>query len=403
VGDSYFGTIPHLLTGAVLNFPEEPETIAEDTREVGPNFVIYGPRQWESLVSDIHVKIIDTSPLKRFFYNLFMPVGHKIADIKFAGKTPSLFWKAIHGVAYWTLFRPLRDRLGLSHVRFAVTGSSVLSLDTFRLIHALGIELRQVYASTEAGFISSHSNGEVKFETVGRPALGTEVRLTEEGELLVRSSCMFTGYLKNEKKTAETFVKGWCHTNDAVNIDDEGHLVFLDRLEHLGILSSGAKYAPQYIEGRLRFSPYIKDTMVVGGKDKSFVSAIINIDFTMVGKWAERHRVPYTTFVDLSQKSGVADLIRRDLIRVNSYLPEQARVKRFVLMHKEFDPDEAELTRTRKLRREFLEEKYKDLINALYGQVEEVPVQANVTYRDGRKGTVSTTIKVRDVEGEEAK
>jgi long-chain acyl-CoA synthetase len=282
-------------------------------------------------------------------------------------------------------------------VRFAVTGSSVLSLDTFRLLHGLGIELRQVYASTEAGFISSHSNGEVKFETVGRPALGTEVRLTDEGELLVRSNCMFIGYLKNEKKTAETFVNGWCHTNDAVNIDDEGHLVFMDRLEHLGVLSSGVKYAPQYIEGRLRFSPYIKDAMVVGGKDKSFVSAIVNIDFTMVGKWAERHRVPYTTFVDLSQKSGVADLVRKDLQRVNSYLPEQARVKKFVLMHKEFDADEAELTRTRKIRREFVEEKYKDLIQAMYGQIEEVPVQANVTYRDGRKGTVSTTIKVREV------
>jgi long-chain acyl-CoA synthetase len=400
VGDSYFGTIPHLLTGAKLNFPEEPETIAEDTREVGPNFVVYGPRQWESLVSEIHVKIIDTSVLKRFVYNLFMPVGHKIADIKFQGKNPSLFWRLAHGIGYWALFRPLKDKIGLSNIRFAVTGSSVLSLDTFRLLHAIGIELRQVYASTEAGFISSHGNGEVKFETVGRPALGTEVRLTDEGELLVRSDCMFNGYLKNEKKTAETFVKGWCHTNDAVNIDSEGHLVFLDRLEHLGVLSSGVKYAPQYIEGRLRFSPYIKDAMVVGGKDKSFVSAIVNIDFAMVGKWAERNRVPFTTFVDLSQKNGVADLIRKDLTRVNGYLPEPARVKRFVLMHKEFDADEAELTRTRKLRREFMEDKYRDLIQAMYTGQEEVPVQAQVTYRDGRKGTVSTDIKVRDVEKE---
>ncbi|MBN1191355.1 MAG: AMP-binding protein [Dehalococcoidales bacterium] len=397
VGDSYFGTIPHLLTGAILNFPEEPETIADDTREVGPNFVIYGPRQWESLVSDIQVKILDTSALKRFFYLQFMPVGHKIADIKFQGKTPNLMWRTVNRLAYLCLFRPLKDKLGLSHVRFAVTGSSVLSLDTFRLIHAMGIELRQVYASTEAGFISSHSNGEVKFETVGRPALGTEVRITDEGELLVRSDCMFSGYLKNEKKTAETFVDGWCHTNDAVNIDDDGHLVFLDRLEHLGVLSSGAKYAPQYIEGRLRFSPYIKDAMVVGGKDKSFVSAIVNIDFSMVGKWAESHRVPFTTFVDLSQKAGVADLILNDLSRVNSFLPEEARVKKFVLMHKEFDPDEAELTRTRKLRREFMEEKYKDLIKAMYSNMEEVPIQANVTYRDGRKGTVSTMIKVRTV------
>jgi long-chain acyl-CoA synthetase len=398
VGDSYFGTIPHLLTGTVLNFPEEPETIAEDTREVGPNFVVYGPRQWESLVSDIHVKIMDTSFLKRWTYNLFIPVGHKMADIKFSGKRPNIFWKAANFIAHWALFRPLKDRLGLKEVRYAVTGSSVLSLDTFRLIHALGIELRQVYASTEAGFISSHSNGEVKFETLGRPALGTEVRITDEGELLVRSDCMFSGYLKNEKKTQETFVDGWCHTNDAVNIDDDGHLVFMDRLEHLGILRSGVRYAPQYIEGRLRFSPYIKDAMVVGGKDKDFVSAIINIDFSMVGKWAERRKVAYTTFVDLSQKPDVADLVLEDISRVNSFLPEQARVKKFVLMHKEFDPDEAELTRTRKLRREFMEEKYKDLILAMYEDKDEVPVQANVTYRDGRKGTVSTKIKVRSVD-----
>ncbi len=400
VGDSFFATIPHLLTGAKLNFPEEPETIAEDTREVGPNFVIYGPRQWEGLVSEIQVKMVDANPLKRLTYNIFLPVGHKIADIKFQGKTPNLFWRILHGIAYMALFRPLKDRLGLSKVRFAVTGSSVLSLDTFRLIHAIGVELRQCYASTEAGLISSHGRGEIKFESVGRPALGTELRITDEGELLVSSDCMFTGYHKDAEKTAATLINGWCHTGDAVNINEEGHLIFMDRLEHMGELSSGAKYAPQYIEGRLRFSPYIKDAMVIGGKDKEFVSAIINIDFAMVGKWAERNHIPYTTFVDLSQKKEVADLVQKDLVRVNSYLPELARVRRFVLMHKEFDPDEAELTRTRKLRREFMEERYKDLINAMYKNGQEIKVEAPVTYRDGRKGIVTTAIKVRDISGE---
>jgi long-chain acyl-CoA synthetase len=397
VGDSFFATIPHLLTGAKLNFPEEPETIAEDTREVGPNFVIYGPRQWEGLVSEIQVKMVDANPLKRFTYNLFLPVGHKIADIKFAGKTPNLFWRILHGIAYLALFRPLKDRLGLSKVRFAVTGSSVLSLDTFRLIHAIGVELRQCYASTEAGLISSHSRGEIKFESVGRPALGTSLRITDEGELLVKSDCMFTGYHKNEEKTKETLINGWCHTGDAVNINDDGHLIFMDRLEHMGQLKSGAKYAPQYIEGRLRFSPYIKDAMVIGGRDKDYVSSIINIDFAMVGKWAERNSIPYTTFVDLSQKKDVADLVRQDLERVNGYLPEQSRVQKFVLLHKEFDPDEAELTRTRKLRREFMEERYKELIEALYGNKDKVDVQAPVTYRDGRRGVVTTSIQVRNI------
>ena len=397
VGDSFFATIPHLLTGARLNFPEEPETITEDTRETGPHFVIYGPRQWEGLVSEIQVKIMDAHPLKRFCYHLFLPVGHKMADLRFQNRKPNLFWRALYGIAHLLLFRPLKDRLGLSRVRFAVTGSSVLSLDTFRLIHAIGIELRQNYASTEAGFISSHSQGEIDFESVGRPALNTEVRVTDEGELLVRSASMFSGYHKDPQKTAEVLVDGWCHTGDAVNIDDKGHLIFLDRLEHMGELSSGVRYAPQYIEGRLRFSPYIKDAMVIGGKDKDFVSAIINIDFTMVGKWAERNRLPYTTFVDLSQKKEVADLIEKDLARVNSYLPEPARVRRFVLMHKEFDPDEAELTRTRKLRREFMEERYKELIDAMYQDGKEVKVQAPVTYRDGRRGVVTTSIKVREV------
>ncbi|MFC1937110.1 AMP-binding protein [Chloroflexota bacterium] len=397
VGDSFFATIPHLLTGARLNFPEEPETIAEDTREVGPNFVIYGPRQWEGLVSEIQVKMMDANPLKRFCYHLFLPVGHKIADLNFQGKTPNLFWRAVYQLAYVLLFRPLKDRLGLTKIRFAVTGSSVLSLDTFRLIHAIGIELRQNYASTEAGFISSHGEEDIKFESVGRPALGTEVRVTDEGELLVRSDCMFSGYHKDAEKAKVTLIDGWCHTADAVHINDEGHLIFLDRLEHLGELSSGIKYAPQYIEGRLRFSPYIKDVMVIGGKDKEFVSAIINIDFAMVSKWAERNHIPFTTFVHLSQKKEVAELVQKDLSRVNSYLPEATRVRKFVLMHKEFDPDEAELTRTRKLRRDFMEKRYKQLIDAMYHDKEDIMVEAPVTYRDGRKGMVTTSIKVRTV------
>ena len=242
-----------------------------------------------------------------------------------------------------------------------------------------------------------NGKGEISFESVGRPAIGTEVRITDEGECLVRSDCMFSGYYKDPEKTAKTLINGWCHTKDAVHINERGHLIFMDRLEHMGELSSGIKYAPQYIEGRLRFSPYIKDVMVIGGKDKEFVSAIINMDFTMVGKWAERNRIPYTTFVDLSQKKEIADLVQKDLIRVNGYLPEQSRVKRFVLLHKEFDPDEAELTRTRKLRREFVEKRYKDLIDALYGDRDQVDTKAEVTYRDGRKGVVTTSIKVRSL------
>jgi len=225
-----------------------------------------------------------------------------------------------------------------------------------------------------------------------------EVRVSDEGELLVRSDCAFSAYLGEPEKTARIKKDGWVHTGDAVNINDKGHLIFLDRLEHMGELSTGAKYAPQYIEGRLRFSPYIKDAMVIGGKERDFVSAILNIDFAMVGKWAERRHIPYTTFVDLSQKSEVADLVRQDVARVNGYLPDHSRVQKFVLLHKEFDPDEAELTRTRKLRREFMEERYKDLISALYSSSDKVDIEASVVYRDGRKGVVTTGIRIRSME-----
>jgi len=324
-------------------------------------------------------------------------VGYRIAETRFKDREPNPFWRALHKIAVWFLFRPLKDKLGLSEVRFAVTGSSVLSLDTFRMIHAIGIELRQNYASTEAGFISSHGKGEIRFESVGRPALGIEVRIDKEGEALIRSDCMFTGYLNEPEKSAEAFQRGWFRTGDAVHITEEGHLIFLDRVKDMGELNTGVKYAPQYIEGRLRFSPYIKDAMVIGGRDRDCVTAIMNIDFTMISKWAQRKHLVFTTFVDLSQKDEVIDLVENDLLRVNSFLPEGARVQKFVLLHKEFDPDEAELTRTRKLRRDFMEEKYADLIGAMYGGLESVTVEAPVTYRDGRKGVVKTDIKVRTV------
>jgi long-chain acyl-CoA synthetase len=398
VGDSYFATIPHLITGARLNFPEEPETIAADTREVGPHFVIYGPRQWEALVSDIQIKMMDAHPFKRLAYRLFLPVGYRVAEARLSGRQLSLFWRLLGKISDVLMFRPLKDRLGLSRVRCAVTGSSVLALDTFRLIHAIGIELRQNYASTEAGYISSHSGGDIAFESVGRPALNTEVRLTTEGELLVRSDCMFSGYYKDEAKSRECFAPGgWFRTGDAVNINEAGHIIFLDRLKDMGELSNGGKFAPQYIEGRLRFSPYIKDAMVLGDIDKEYVSAIVNIDFSMVSKWAQDEHLNFTTYVDLSQKKEVADLVAKDVNRVNGYLPEKSRVKKFAILHKEFDADEAELTRTRKLRRGAMNERYKDLIETIYGGREEVKVEAPVTYRDGRKGVVTTSIKVRQL------
>ena len=397
VGDSLLATLPHLLSGARLNFPEKPETAFEDTREAGPSLVTYGPRQWESLVSSIQSKMIYASSFRRRVYDHFMPVGHKITDADLQGKSLSLGSKLAHRAGYAVLFRPLKDRLGLSRVRHAVTGGAVLNPDAMKLIHAIGIELRQNYVSTEAGFISAHRHGEVKLESIGRPARGVEVRISGRGELLVRSDALFRGYHNDPEQTNKAFAHGWYHTGDAVNIDEDGQLVYLDRLDHMGILSSGEPYAPQYIESQLRFGTYIKNALAVGGKERGFVAAILNVDPAMIMRWAEHHRVAYTTFAELSQRDEVAELVRADLVRVNGYLPEPARVRRFVILHKEFDPDEAELTRTRKLRRAFIEERYRELIKTIYQGGDEINVEVPVTYRDGRSGVLATAIRIRDV------
>ena len=397
IGDPFFSTVPHLITGAVLAFPEEPETIQQDLREVAPNFVCYGPRQWESIVSMIQVKMTDAHWLKRFCYRLALPIGYKQAELRFEGKSPSIFWRTLNQLAYWLLFRPLKDKVGLNNLKAAITGSSALSLDTFKLIHGLGIPLRQAYAGTEGGFISGHKEV-IDFETIGPPVKGTEIKVTDRGEAAVRSDCIFSGYFKDPDKTKECLKDGWFYTGDALNITGDGHLVFLDRLADLGELATGVKYAPQYIEGRLRFSPWIKDAFVTGGKDRDYPVAVVNIDFDMVGKWAEQNRISFTTFTDLSQKPEIAELIRKDLRRVNRFLPEGSKVLKFTCLHKEFDPDEAELTRTRKLRRGFIETKYNDMIEAMYADKQEVLTRSEITYRDDRKGVITTAVKIRRVE-----
>jgi long-chain acyl-CoA synthetase len=394
IPDTIFATVPHLITGAKLNFPEEPETLQEDLREVGPHVVAYGPKQWESLSALIEFKISDGVALQRFFYRLFQPSGFKRADFKVLGKKPSLPWKFLFALGDLLVFKRILDKVGLRRVRVAITGSASMSTETFRFWRALGLELRQIYAGTESGLVSGHEDGDVKDETVGRIAEGVDVKISDQGEILVKGPGTFSGYYKDSEKTKEVLEEGWFHTGDAGYVREDGHLVFLDRLSDVKELANGHKYAPQYIEGLLRSSPYIKDTLVIGDQDKRFISTIIDIDFDNVGKWAESHHISYTTFADLSQKKEVAGLIRKDIDRVNEKLESWLRIKKYVLLHKEFDPDEAELTRTRKLRRGFMEKRYLDLINAIYADQEEILIEAEVKYQDGRIGTVKTPIKI---------
>ena len=298
------------------------------------------------------------------------------------------------------VFHPLRENLGLKKCKTAITAGSPISIDAFRFWTALGVGLKQVYGSTEAGFIAGHRSGQIRPGTVGSISPLATVKISEGGEIWVKGPAIFTGYYRSPEKTGETLVDGWVHTGDAGFIDPQGQLVLLDRLSDVGHLSNGAKFIPQYIEGRLRFSPYIKDAMVLGGGEKDFLAVIITVDFDNLGKWAEEHRIKYMTFAELSQQEEVARLIRADIQRLNQETPAETRIKKFALLHKEFHPNEGELTRTRKLRRRFVEERYAPLVNALYSETRGVEVEALVKYRDGRDGVMKTDIKIWPVDEE---
>ncbi len=387
-----------LTSGSTMFYPEEPETIQEDTREIAPDIVLYGARFWESIASMVLAKMVDATFLKRLLYFLFLPIGYKVARSQMENEPLNLFWRAIYQVANVIVFRPLRDKFGLIRTRVAITAGAMTSPDTFIFFNAIGVKLKQSYGSTEVIPVTHHRADDVRFESVGSIIPGCEVRVLDSGEILVKGGNVFSGYYKMPEKTAEVLKDGWFYTGDAGHIAEDGHIVYLDRVAELQELASGNKYAPQYIESRLRFSPYIKDAITLGGHDRDHVTALINIDFENCARWAEAHKVVYTTFADLSQKPEISELIRKDIERVNKDLPEYSRIKKFANLHKELDPDEAELTRTRKLRRGFLEERYHDLVEAIYQGKPEFTAEAAITYRDGRKGTIKTAVKIHPLD-----
>jgi long-chain acyl-CoA synthetase len=387
-----------LLSGMQVNFPEEPETVQENIREIGASVLFFGPRLWESVMSTIQAKITNSSSLKRFLYYRFLPVCYKVAELRSARKKPGWLWRILYLIGGWAVFDALKDKVGLSRIRHAYTAGSAVSPDILHYFQAIGVNIKQLYGGTEQGVIAMHRDEDIKWETSGTIMPNVEFRLSEEGEIIVRSRGVFNGYYKNPQATEERFKGSWYHTEDFGYLDDDGHVICIDRMEDLRELSSGRKFSPQYGEVRLRFSPYIRDAIVIGGEDKAYVTAIINIDLDNVGYWAETRHIPYTTFTDLSQKLEVVDLIRRELEKVNKTLPAWARMKRFANLYKEFDADEAELTRTRKLRRTFVEDRYHDLIAALYGEDTEYAVEAPITYRDGRTGVIKTAVKVNTID-----
>jgi long-chain acyl-CoA synthetase len=396
--EQWFGIGCHLLSASTLNFAEAPETQQRDMRETEPSIVCYGARVWESQAAMVQARIRGADVIKRFAFRLLMPVGYKMADLKYRKQEPSLFLKILYFLADIALFRPIKKSLGLSNARICYTTEAMLSPDAFRFYHALNLTLKSLYGTTEGGALTGAKNHDIRLETVGPAHPGTEVKITDAGEIIYRQPGVFVGYYKEPETTAQVLKDGWFYSGDSGFVREDGHLVYVDRLEDLVELASGDELAPQLIESRLKSSPYIKDAWVLAGPERAFASAIIIINYDNVSRWAGQRRVPYTTFTDLSQRPEVYGLVKIDIDRINEALPPGARVKKYVNLHKEFDPDEGELTRTRKLRKRFLEERYPELINAIYHGRTEVPIEARGTQRDGQTGTIKTTINIRSVE-----
>ena len=395
--EQWFGIGCHLLSASTLNFAEAPETQQRDTRETGPSIVFYGARLWESQAAMVQARILGAGGIKGFAFRLLMPIGYKMADLKLNKQKPDLFRKILYSLADIALFRPIRRSLGLSNARICYTTGAMLSPDVFRFYHALNIPLKSLYGTTEGGALTGAKNDEISLETVGPAHRGTEVKITDNGEIIYRQPGVFIGYYKDPDKTAEVLKDGWFYSGDSGFMREDGHIVFVDRVKDLVELASGDKLAPQFIESRLRFSPYIMDAWVLAGADGAYASAIIIINYDTVGRWAGQRGVAYTNFAELSQKPEVYGLVKTDIDRINQALPPGARVKKYVNLHKEFDPDETELTRNRKLRRRFLEERYCELIDAIYGDKTEAPIEARVTSRDGRTETIKTTLSIKSV------
>ncbi|MFH1058544.1 MAG: AMP-binding protein [Pseudomonadota bacterium] len=402
IGEQMMSVATALAVGFTVNFPEEPETAMADLYQIGPNVVFSPPRVWEQLSRSVMVKHMDASWFKRFIYRLCMPIGYQMADFHFEKKNPPLTWKLMYALSYVLLFRALKDRLGFANIRSASTGGAALGPDVFRFFHACGVNLKQIYGQTEISGISCiHRADNVDFTSVGQPIPETEVQIFDPdpegvGEIVSRSPALFMGYLKNDEATRETIVEGWLHSGDAGYLSEGGQLVCIDRIKDLMKLTSGARFSPMFIENKLKFCPYIVECIVLG-HEREFVTSMICIDYKNTGKWAEEHRIGYTTYTDLAGKSEVYDLIEREVVRVNRSLPEKARLQKFLLLYKEFDPDDEELTRTRKLRRKFIAQRYSQEIEALYGTGDTVHVESEIRYQDGKTTTIVSDLHIRSM------
>jgi len=394
IGEQMMSVASAQVFGFVVNFPESADTVQNDLKEIGPHIIFSPPRVWENLASTVFMKMMDSTKFKNFVFNKCIKIGYEFAELKFAKKSPNLIQKLKYRLAYIFLFRKLKERLGFCKLRSAMTGGAALGPDTFKFFHAIGVNLKQIYGQTEISGISCiHRDDDIDFTSVGRPIEGTEIRITEDGEIISKSPAVFKGYFKDEKATSETLRDGWLYSGDAGYFDENGKLVVIDRKKDLMYLNDGTMFSPQFIENKLKFSPYIKEAVVLGN-NREYITTILNIDFGIVGKWAENRKIAYTTYTDLSAKDEVYDLIASEVRKVNEQLKKEHKIKKFILLYKEFDADDGELTRTRKVRRGFIEEKYQEIVDAMYSDLTNIDVEATIRLQDGRERVIKTNLKI---------
>jgi len=401
VGDFLYSYAQSLVAGFCLNCPESPDTVMTDLREIGPTYYFGPPRVYENILTQVMIRIEDAGWLKRRMFHYFMALAKRVG-MSILERKPgvSLKDRLLYALGSLLVYGPLKNVLGLSRIRVAYTGGEAIGPDLFDFYRSIGVNLKQLYGMTETCVtVSMHASGEVRLETVGRPMPGVEVRIADSGEVLVRSPGVMREYHKRPDATREAIdAQGFFHTGDAGFFDAQGHLKIIDRAKDVGRLSNGALFAPKYLENKLKFFPYIKEAVCFGdGRDK--VCAFVNIDMAAVGNWAERRNIAYSGYADLASQPAVCDLVRECVEKVNRDLAADAalcdsQIRRFLILHKELDADDGELTRTRKVRRRHIADKYVALIDALYSGKTSCFVETQMRFEDGRTGTVSADLRI---------
>jgi long-chain acyl-CoA synthetase len=401
IGQNIFSYAQPFVTGYCICCPESAETVMTDMREIGPTYYFAPPRVLEALLTQVSIRMEDAGSFKRWLYRTFMAIAQRVGGALLDGKPVGLAGRLKYRLGDWLVYGPLRNVLGMSRVRVAYTAGEAIGPDLFRFYRSIGINLKQLYGSTETSvFVCIQPNGQVKADTVGPAVPGVELKFTPERELLIRSPGLFKEYYKNPQATMEAKDReGWFHTGDAGYFDPDGHLKIIDRVKDVGQLADGTLFAPKYLENKLKFFPYIKEA-VAFGHQREYVCAFINFDFEAVANWAEKRNMPYTGYTDLASREEVLALVRECVEKVNADIAQEpeianSQVRRFLILHKELDADDGELTRTRKVRRAFIAERYRTLVDALYGGQTSVHVEMQVKYEDGRTGLLAADLGIR--------